>query len=46
MKQNLKTKLIALVLTLAMMITGISFGDTMTANAATNYGIYQVMKIQ
>ena len=46
MKQNLKTKLIALVLTLAMMITGISFGDTMTANAATNYGIYQVDNIR
>ena len=34
MKKNPKTKLIALVLTLALMITGISIGDTVTANAA------------
>lgn len=34
MKHVKHTKLIALVLTLAMMITGISFGDVMTAQAA------------
>jgi len=46
MKQNLKTKLIALVLTLALAITGVSFGDVMTAQAAIDYGIYQVDNIR
>lgn len=37
MKHVKHTKLIALVLTLAMMITGISFGDVTTAQAALTY---------